>query len=499
MRVLKFGGTSVGTPERVRAVAAIVADAHGAGEPLAVVVSAFGGVTDALLEVARKAGARDEGFRTDLAAIERRHAGAAADLAADGDRDALLAEVAGIHAELTRLADGMFLLGETSARTLDRFVGAGEDVSARCVAAALRRAGVPASAVDARTLVVTDDTFGNARVQADATRERVRARLASAEAVPVVTGFVAATADGEPTTLGRGGSDYTASLLGAALDASVVEIWTDVDGVLSADPRIVHDAVLAGSPTYDELMELSHFGAKVVYPPSVRPTRAQGIPLLIRNTFHPERPGTRVTAKAEPLRTDGPHPPVVRGLASIPHLDLLRLEGAGMVGVPGIAGRLFGALARHGVSVILISQASSEHSICFAVAPASTEAAARGVEEEFTVERRAGLIDELVIERDLAVVAAVGEGMRERSGVAGALFAVLGRHGINVRAIAQGSSELNISLVVAARDEARTLRAIHDAFFVAGERTVDLYVAGAGNVGRALLAQLAAQGETLVR
>jgi aspartokinase/homoserine dehydrogenase 1 len=493
-RILKFGGSSLASPERVRAVAGIVADASTTGS-VVVVVSAFGGATDALLGAARAAEAGAADWERRLAGVRERHFAAAMDLALPGDLAELTARLEAIHADLDDLVRGVFMVREASPRTMDRVVSVGERVSAECVAAAMRHAGLPARSVDARTILVTDDRFGGATVQEDETNRRVREAL-NGDGIPVVTGFIASNAAGETTTLGRGGSDYTASILGAALDASAVELWTDVDGVLSADPRIVHDAVLSDRLSYDELMELSHFGAKVVHPPSVRPTRSRRIPLFIRNTFRPDGAGTRVDAEPAPMAEDGR---VVRGIASIPNVTLLRLEGPGMVGVQGIAMRLFGALAREGVSVILITQASSEHSICFAVSPQDTDAAARSVEAEFAAERRAGLVDPLVIERELSVVAAVGAGMRERSGVAGRLFAVLGRHGVNVRAIAQGSSELNISLVVAAEDEARTIRAIHDAFFVSGERTVDVYLAGVGRVGGALLEQIAAQADALAR
>ena len=273
----------------------------------------------------------------------------------------------------------------------------------------------------------------------------------------VVTGFIGATRAGETTTLGRGGSDYTASLLGAILEADRVEIWTDVDGVMSADPRLVPNAFSIPSLTYDELLELSHFGAKVVHAPSVRPVREHGVPLVIRNTLRPAFPGTRISTEIDPSEVRP-----VRGISSIPHVALLRLEGDGMVGVPGVAERLFRALARAEVSVILISQASSEHSICFAVGSAWLDAARTEVEEEFRLERRTGLVDDLVVEPDCTVIAAVGAGMRDTPGIAGRLFSVMGRRGINVRAIAQGSSELNISLVVAGADAGDALRALHD-------------------------------------
>ncbi|MCB1035550.1 MAG: aspartate kinase, partial [Acidobacteria bacterium] len=359
MKVLKFGGSSVATAERIRQVAAVVGEASRQGR-VAVVVSALGGVTDGLLKASEEASQKSGDFAGRLAEIVRRHHEALQEVARPEELPAERDKVLKAAQELEDLLQGCSLLQEASPRTVDRIVSYGERLSSGIVAAALRAAGVEAEAVDARRLIVTDATFGNAQVDHERTRERVRSALADLAATPVVTGFIAATEEGETTTLGRGGSDYTASLLGAALDAEAVELWTDVDGVMNADPRLVSDARPVSAMSYIELMEMSHFGAKVVYPPSVHPTRRLGIPLWIKNTFRPEAPGTRVTATAE--SGEGP----VRGIASIASVALLRLEGDGMVGVPGIAGRLFTALARQGVSIILITQASSEHSICFA-------------------------------------------------------------------------------------------------------------------------------------
>ncbi len=485
MRVLKFGGSSVATVESIRQVAAIVRSAACGGKVL-VVVSALSGTTDSLLQAAAEASARSGDFMARLEALLERHRQTLSALAPEGqtapERQALVAA----GEELRDLLRGCELLQEASPRTVDRIVSYGERLSSVIVAAALKALGVAAPAIDARRLIVTDATFGDAQVDFEATRRRVRRELQEIAGTPVVTGFIAATAEGETTTLGRGGSDYTASLLGAALDAEAVELWTDVDGVLDADPRLVKEARPVASMSYVELMEMSHFGAKVVYPPSVHPTRRQGIPLWIKNTFDPTAPGTRVCAVAEP--DDRP----VRGIASIPSIALLRLEGDGMVGVPGIAGRLFGALARYEVSVILISQASSEHSICFAVSPGAVASAQEAVGKEFALERQAGWVDELIVEKNLSVVAVVGNGMRYRSGLAGNLFAVLGSHGISVRAIAQGSSELNISIVIDSGDESHAVRALHKAFFSKEPRTVEVFLAGVGRIGRALLDQLAA-------
>ena len=493
MRVLKFGGSSVATAERVRRVVSILTQARAAGE-LTVVVSAFGGVTDTLLRTAALAERRDESYLDLLTELEKRHLAATAELASPSDVDLVKSFVLQALHELRDLLHGVYLLREASPRTRDRLLSYGERLSAAIVAAALRQGGMASEDADARRLILTDDRFGQAQVDFETTYGRIRQSYAEApkDVVRVVTGFIAATPDGETTTLGRGGSDYTASILGAALGAEAVELWTDVSGVLSADPRFVPDAAPIAKMSYEELMELSHFGAKVVHPPSVHPTRNAKIPLLIKNTFDPEAPGTRVTA--EPL----PDQPPVRGVTSIGRVALLRIEGAGMVGVPGVASRVFGALGRRQVNVILISQASSEHSICLAVTPESLTAADEALREEFALERRVGLLDDPVVEPDMAAVAVVGGGMRRHLGTAGRLFAMLGAHGINVHAIAQGSSELNISLVVSAADDQRAVRTLHEAFLFPGRRTVALFLAGVGRVGGTFLAQLGERQQALL-
>jgi aspartokinase/homoserine dehydrogenase 1 len=462
MRILKFGGTSLDRPGRVRAVVEILARSA-AEEPTIAVVSAMAGVTDDLESAARGAAVHQDGYRDTLAAIEARHRAAVRELVPERAREEVDAVVDDAFVDLHDVLHGVSLVRECTVRTLDRVLSYGELLSSTIVAAALRAAGQASQARDPRDFIVTDDRFGAARVDWERTRLRVRDVLSeSGDTMSVVGGFVGATARGETTTLGRGGSDYTAALLGAALKASRVEIWTDVDGVMSADPRLVSNAFALPSLSYHELAELSHFGAKVVFPPSVRPTRDQSIPLVIRNTLAPELEGTRITDRSRPQKG---HP--IRGISSINEVALLRLEGVGMVGESGVAARLFGALARERISVILISQASSEHSICFAVQPQHAGRAQRALQDEFELERRVGLVDAPVVESGLSVIAAVGDGMRETPGIAGRLFSTLGDHDVNVRAIAQGSSELNISLVVAKEDEVTALRAIHDAFFAA--------------------------------
>ncbi len=492
MKILKFGGTSVADPECVRRVCGLVREAAGEGGA-AVVVSAFSGVTNDLLDAAAAAARRDKAYRKILKRITTRHWEATQELVAAVDAGRLSEVVGKRLTDLDNLLHGAFLLRECSPRTLDGILSYGERLSALIVAATLKSEGTPARFCDARRLVVTDDAFGRAQVDLETTLKRIRKAARRWREVPVITGFVGATPEGQTTTLGRGGSDYTAALFGAALDAEAIELWTDVDGVMSADPRLVEDAFPLASLSYTELMEMSHFGAKVVFPPTIHPARSRGIPLMIKNTLNPSAAGTRVDDES----AAGEH--AIRGISSIHEIALMRLEGDGMVGVPGIAMRLFGALARQGVSVILISQASSEHSICFAVAPGDAVQARLAIDREFELERQAGIIDELVSEEDQAVIAAVGDDLGKKAGIAGRLFSVLGAQGINVRAVAQGSSELNISLVVDRTDEAKALNAVHGAFFSPQKRRIALALVGAGRVGSTLLDQLHAAAELAAR
>ncbi len=490
MKILKFGGSSLASAERIRGVVSII-EAELTDGRAAVVVSALGGVTDDLL-AASEAAADDRNYRDVVERIRSRHEAAARDLLSITETENIRPRIDEIFDEMNRILHGASLVGECTPRTRDAVLCCGERLSAQVVAAALRCSGTPADFCDARSLFVTDDEFGNARVDMAATRDRVLELFTDREPTQVVTGFIAANRRGETTTLGRGGSDYTAAILGAALDVESVEIWTDVDGVMSADPRLVPGAFSLTALSYDELMELSHFGAKVVYPPTLHPARTHSIPIVIRNTFNPTFAGTRVL---ERVHGNGRQ---VRGISSIDDVALLRLEGDGMVGVPGIAKRLFGVLARRNISIVLISQASSEHSICFAVAPGAVVEARQQVDSEFKLERGAGLIDPVVVETELSVIAVVGETMCRIPGIAGKVFSVLGDHGINVRAIAQGSSELNISLVVARRDQAAAVIAIHDAFFPRTTRVesirerIPTAVLGAtGSVGQRMLSLLA--------
>ena len=485
-RVLKFGGGAIADAARVRRAVEIVREERASAPDLrfVVVVSAFAGITELLDEAARAAEA-GSGGRAVLDRVAAKHREILGACAPDSERGVLAATMTRWTNEVRDVLGGIELVRECTPRMLDRILALGERVSSLVVAAALRAAGISAEAVPAEDLLVTDDTFGCARVDLARSTPRVVERLARVEGLPVVPGFVAATPRGETTTLGRGGADYTASLIGSMVDGDRIDLWTDVDGVMSADPRLVPDAFSLQSLTYKELLELSHFGARVVHAPSVHPAREGRIPLLIRNALDPDFGGTWVGFEGVPV-DDRP----VRGISSIASVALVRFEGDGMVGVPGIAGRLFEALAARRVNVILISQASSEHSICFAVEPTALPLVRRAVQEEFALEQRVGLVEDLVVDEDRAVIAAVGEGMRRTPGIAGRLFSILGDLGINVHAIAQGSSELNISLVVDQADVGRALRGLHTTFFPSPKTEARIYLAGVGGVGRALLSQI---------
>ncbi|HEY7292647.1 MAG TPA: bifunctional aspartate kinase/homoserine dehydrogenase I [Vicinamibacterales bacterium] len=493
MRILKFGGSSVSTPAAIRKVQQIALDARRQG-PIVVVVSAFGGVTNELIECARLAERGDTALTSRFAALARRHRSAIRQLVGSNAGIAKR-RVDSLLAELREALHGIELLRHCPPRALDVVAGFGERLSAVIIAASLNRR-YRSEFVDARELIVTDDQFTHANVLFRKTNRQTRAninrllRRQSGRVIPIVTGFIAATEDGRSTTLGRNGSDYSAAIIGAALGASMIEIWTDVDGVLSADPRIVPSAFVLPHLTYEEAMELSYFGAKVLHSATIAPAVARRIPILIKNTFNPDAPGTLISAR----RVDDER--LAKGITSVDELTLVTVRGPGMVGVPGVAERLFRALAVCRISVILISQASSEHTICFAIRGNDTAPALDAIRQEFALEmhRRLMLVES---KTEQAIVAVVGEGMKGRPGVSGKLFDALGRQSINISAIAQGASERNISCVIDAPQQARALDAIHQAFFENRTRLA-LAIVGVGNVGSAVIRQLHQQRDYLL-
>jgi aspartokinase/homoserine dehydrogenase 1 len=493
MRVLKFGGSSLSTPATIRQVGKILL-ATRSKEPIIVVVSAFEGVTNKLLECARLAERADPAFEGAFEQIAKRHRTAVTQLIQQG-RARVREQVDTMLTELQSTLQGIHLLRHCPVRALDMTASFGERLSALIVAAYLNQK-YPSLPVDARDFLVTDDQFTHANVNFKRTNPRGR-RLFSTlmkrhrnRVIPIVTGFIGATEDGQTTTIGRNGSDYSAAIVGAAVGASVIEIWTDVDGVLSADPRVVSSAFVLPDMTYEEAMELSYFGAKVLHSATIAPAVARKIPILIKNTFNPNAPGTLISTRT----TDDGKP--AKGITSVGDLALLTLRGPGMVGVPGVAERLFRTLAARKVNVVLISQASSEHTICFGIRNADSARAVDAIRHEFQFEFHEQSM-QVDVKSDQAILAVVGEGMKGRPGVAGKVFDSLGRQNINISAIAQGGSERNISCVIDTHDQVRALNAIHQGFFESRTRLA-LVVIGVGNVGSAVLRQLHQQRDYLL-
>ncbi len=493
MKVLKFGGTSVGSPESIRQVAAILASYQQKNQPIAVIASAMQGITNQLIETGRKAAMNDDTYRDNLHIIESRHLDTVKSLLKVKHQSHVLAEVKKMINELDDLMHGVYLLKELSVRTLDLLLSFGERLSCYILSAYTGQEGLNTEFLDARQLIKTDDHFGNARVKTDLTNKNIIDYFNNRRNTQIVTGFISSTEKGETTTLGRGGSDYTAAIIGGALDAEEIEIWTDVDGVMTTDPKMVKKAFALNEMTYEEAMEMSHFGAKVIYPPTLQPALKKKIPLRIRNTFNPEFTGTLIHENA----STGDF--TVKGISSINNISLINFQGSGMVGVPGVSSRLFGILAHHQISVILITQASSEHSICFALDPANAGMAKLVIEEEFAAEMEAGKIEKIHIEDDHAVVAIIGENMRKTPGISGKMFNALGKNGINVAAIAQGSSERNLSVVIPKNDLSKALNTIHEAFFLSDVKTLNVFLVGVGLIGGTLLKQIAGHSNYLLR
>ncbi len=450
---------------------------------LAVVFSAFGGVTDELIRMSRMAASQDGEYIDVFNKIRHRHQQAIAELGLKKDKPLhdFLEET---FAELHDILHGVFLVRELSARTLDFVSGHGEVLSAKIITHYFNSQKIKSNFLDARTMIRTDEHFGSARVDFKVTNETIKNHFRKSKGVEVITGFVASTENSEMTTLGRGGSDYTAAIFGAALDSSEIQIWTDVDGVMTADPRKVKKAFCVPTMTYEEAMEMSHFGAKVIHPPTIQPALEKGIPLWIRNTFRPDSKGTLIST------VSSDHDFLIKGISSIDDIALLTLQGSGMVGVAGISARLFGALSQAKVNVILITQGSSEHTISFAVKPGDSVLARRAIEEAFALEIQAKLIEKVRVEEKLSIVAVIGENMRNTPGVSGRLFQALGKNGISVVATAQGSSELNISVVVQRENLDKALNSLHQAFFLSDVKTLSVFLVGCGLIGSTLLKQI---------
>ena len=486
MKVLKFGGTSVGCARNIRKVKEIVQNQE---DDLIVVVSALGETTDKIMKASGMAVTGAAHFNTELEKIRGMHFSVIRELF-EGERLKIVSEKVGaLLDELAMIIQGVSMIEELTPKTLDKISGFGERISSYLISIFIEGAQL----IDSSRLILTNSNFGKAQVKQDVTEKNIHEYFNGFHGIAVVPGFVSRNQKGEYTTLGRGGSDYTSAIFAAALDASILEIWTDVDGFMSADPRVISKAYVIPSLSYSEAMELCHFGAKVIYPPTILPVFRKNIPIIIKNTLNPTAKGSLITEHPS-FGKDLP----IKGISSISNISLITLQGLGMVGVTGISMRLFGALARVNVNVILISQASSENSISFAIDSGRADMAELALRAEFEHEIGRHQINRIEVENDLSVVAIVGENMKKTTGIAGKLFHTIGKNGINISAIAQGASELNISWVVKCRDLRKTLNVVHEAFFLSENIEVNVFLLGIGLVGGNLLKQIAQQQQTLL-
>lgn len=489
MKVLKFGGSSVASPENIIKIKNILLSYD---DRVIVVVSAFGGVTDQLLQAGDLAAKQKIQYKEVLSSIETRHLDAVKELIPITSQSKALSKVKSELNVLETLLEGAYFIGEITPKLSDKIVSFGELLSSYIISEYLSSEGLKSSYKDSRELITTFKLAGKTVVDFGLTDKNCKAYFSNKSAlITVCPGFIATSRNGDITTLGRGGSDYTAAIYAAALDAEILEIWTDVSGMYTANPKMVKQAKAINHISYEEAMELSHFGAKVLYPPTIQPVLSKGISISIKNTFKPEEKGTLITkSKNEGGKT-------VRGISHIGNMALLSLEGPGMVGIPGISKRFFEVLSLADISVVLITQASSEHSICVGISADDIEKSVEVVNEAFAYEIERGKIKEVIPEKDLAIVALVGDNMKSHQGLSGKMFSTLGKNNVNIRVIAQGASERNISCVINEKDVKKALNALHEEFFEENVKQLNLFVMGVGNVGAKFLNQIKLQEKYL--
>ena len=485
MRILKFGGTSVGSAQNITLVKDIILKKYKEDGKILIVLSAMAGVTNMLLACGKKAAEADESYLNIFESIKQKHIQTLNSLIERENVEKVTQKIEHLLHELSQILKGIYLLKEFSPRTKDLVASFGERLSCTLFTEYIKQFIPESEYADAREFIKTDSTFVNARVNFKETDARIRDYFDKHKSLQIITGFIGSNAKGETTTLGRGGSDYTAAIIGSALNADEIEIWTDVDGMLTADPRIVKKAFLLSHVSYIEAMEMSHFGAKVIYPPTLLPAISKRIPILIKNTFNPQNQGTLITDRSSSDKNF-----IIKGITSIPDVALMNLQGSGMMGETGFSGRLFNALAQKSINIILITQASSEYSITFAINSEDVEKAIAAIEEEFAYEFSENKLEPVKVEKNVSVVAIVGENMRQTPGIAAKMFQSLGRNGINVIAIAQGSSEYNLSVVIPKDDLSKSLNALHQSFFDTDGKTLNLFVVGVGLIGSTLLKQI---------
>lgn len=491
MKVLKFGGSSVASSDRIKKVKEIVSQAS-QKQKIVVVVSAFGGVTDLLVKASLLAAAQDEEYKEILHEIEQRHLNAIAELIDINRQSGVISTVKRDLNVLETLLEGAYLIGESTPKLLDKIVGYGELLSSYIISEYFINENIDCVHKDSRQLIKTDTCFGKSHVDFKTTNALCENYFGTVTYSVIVTpGFIASSTDGNSTTLGRGGSDYTAAIYAAASGAEKLEIWTDVSGMFTANPKLVKQAFTIPSISYQEAMELSHFGAKVLYPPTIQPALSKKIPIHIKNTFSPEDDGTLISSETE----DKPN--AVRGISHIEKISLLSLEGSGMVGIPGISKRFFEVLSHADVSVVFITQASSEHSICIGVSSQDAAKAKEALDSAFEYEISLKKINPVSVEGDLAIIALVGDHMKSHQGLSGRMFSALGKNNVNIRAIAQGASERNISAVIDKEDVKKALNTLHEQFFEDHIKQLNLFVMGVGNVGEKFLDQIHTQRKYL--
>ncbi|MGG5487134.1 bifunctional aspartate kinase/homoserine dehydrogenase I [Gaetbulibacter sp. PBL-D1] len=489
MHVLKFGGTSVGSVENITNVIQILED-YKKSQPVVCVVSAVGGITDKLLKAGHLAQTKDESYLSEYKTIKDIHLNILSRLIPNVDK-AVSDKLNTKLDNLKSLLDGIYLINELSPKTSDKLVSFGELLSSYIITETMKSKGIDVVRKNTQELIITNDNFTKAEVNYQTTYKNIQEYFSNAtQSVTILPGFVSKSQQGEITTLGRGGSDFTAALVASALEVDKLEIWTDVSGMYTANPKLVKQTYPIKKLSYQEAMELSHFGAKVLYPPTVQPVLDKNIPIVIKNTMEPDADGTYIAHEQTNNLT-------VRGISNINDISLLTLEGSGMVGIPGFSKRLFEVLANHKINVVFITQASSEHSICFGVNKADANQAKEKIDQAFEYEITQHKINPIVIETDLSIVALIGDNMKSHQGISGKMFSTLGKNNINVRAIAQGASEKNISAVISEHDVKKALNTLHEVFFEVKTKQLNVFITGVGNVGERLVEQIKQQKKYL--
>lgn len=491
MKIVKFGGSSVGSGQSIQNVLSILQNKYASGEKFIVVSSAMSGVTNILTELAQIA-SEGKDFKKGLIEIEQRHFTVIKEMITVKNQNPAFTQIKIFINEIEDLLQGVYSLRELSLQSKDLILSYGEKCSTFLLSQIAKQYFSESIYVDTSNLIKTDSNFGNARVHTAVTEHLLQEFYKEhLHQILFFTGFIASNENNRITTLGRGGSDYTAAIIAAALDAEEIELWSDVDGMLTADPRVVKKAFSLSELSYTEAMELSYFGAKVIYPPAMIPAFRKKIPIVLKNTFNPSFKGTRI----EEHTHKNAYP--IRGTSSIDEISLINITGSGMIGKIGFSGKLFSLLAREHINVILITQSSSEHSITFAIEPKDVHKAKQLFNSEFELELETNKLNPPIIEENLCVLAIVGENMKQTPGISGKLFQALGRNGINIHAIAQGSSEYNISVIIKRKNISKALNAVHDAFFTQLTKTLHVFSVGTGNIGATLLRQIDAQSDFL--